>query len=138
MKRLARVGICILGLAGLCAAQGSGRTKGSPGRGSVANASSGAADPNAPKGLYPTSHGVLKSISGSQLFVELDDEHEMKFRMTRKTKIYLQSKDAQGKDSAKEVKASSLEPGQVLDIDMQITLDGSFEAVRVTARSPKP
>jgi len=88
------------------------------------------------KGAYPTSHGVLKTISGSQLFVEVDDEHEMKFRMTHKTKIYIQSKDGQGKNVVKEIKTSSLMPGQTVDIDMQSSLDGAFEAVRVTVLSP--
>lgn len=85
---------------------------------------------------YPTSHGILKSISGSQLFVEVDDEHEMKFRMTRKTKVYIQSKDGQGKNAVKEMKTSSLMPGQTLDIDMQISLEGEFEAVRILVVSP--
>ena len=88
------------------------------------------------KGAYPTSHGILKSISGSELFVEVDNEHEMKFRMTRKTKLYTQSKDGQGKNVAKEIKPSSLMPGQTVDIDMQSSLDGSFEAVRITVLSP--
>jgi hypothetical protein len=85
-------------------------------------------DPNAPKGVYPTSRGVLKSISGSQLLLELDDEHEMKFRITRKTKIF---------SGTQEIKASSLHPGQTVSIDMQSSLDGSVEAVRVTLETPK-
>ena len=43
----------------------------------------------------------------------------MKFRITRKTKIFTQTKDGQGKEVSKEVKISSLEPGQTLDIDME-------------------
>ena len=66
----------------------------------------------------------------------MDDEHEMKFRMTHKTKIYIQVKDSQGKNVAKEVKSSSLEPGQTVDVDMQTSLDGAFEAVHVTVVSP--
>ena len=90
-------------LAVLCSAQGrSGRGRTS-GRGAVPT---GAIDPNAPKGVYPTSHGIVKSVSGSQVMVEVDDDHEMKFRLTRKTKIYSQSKDAQGKLVSKEIKAS--------------------------------
>ena len=88
------------------------------------------------QGVYPTSHGVIKSIAGSQLFVQVDDEHEMKFRMTRKTKIYIQVKDSRGKNAAKEIKASSLKPGQTVDVDMQTSLDGAFEAVRITVVSP--
>jgi hypothetical protein len=89
------------------------------------------------QGVYPTSHGIVKSIAGSQLYVQVDDEHEMKFRMTRKTKIF--SQDKQG---AREVKASSLKAGQTVDVDMQTSLDGAFEAVRITvvrpnAESPK-
>ena len=86
------------------------------------------------KGCFPTSHGVVRSISGSkQLLVEVDEDHEIKFLdATRKTKIYSQSKDSQGKVVSKEIKASSLEPGQIVDIDMQSSLDGSFEAVHVT------
>jgi hypothetical protein len=125
-KRFARVGVCAAMLAALCFAQqdpGQGRPKGSSGKGgSVAPA-----DPNAPKGVFPTAHGTVKSISGSQLFVEVDEDHEMKFRLIHKTKIYLKSKDG-----LKEIKASSLEPGQTVDIDMQSSLDGAFEAVHIT------
>jgi len=66
-------------------------------------------------------------MSGSQLYVEVDEDHEMKFRLIHKTKIYSQSKDG-----LKEIKASSLKPGETVDIDMQVSLDGAFEAVRVT------
>ena len=83
------------------------------------------ADPNAPKGVFPTAHGIVKSISGSQLFVEVDEDHEMKFRLIHKTKIFTQSKDGQGKTVSKEIKASSLEPGQTVDIDMQSSLGSS-------------
>jgi len=85
-----------------------------------------------PKAVYPTAHGVLKSISRSILLVEVDEEHEMKFRLTRKTKFY--SSDKQG---PREIKPAALQPGQTIDIDMQTTLDGLFEAVRVTLVSPK-
>jgi len=116
--------------AGLCFGQaaGQGRSRGSNGRrGSVAPA-----DPNAPKGVFPTAHGSVKSISGSQLYVEVDEDHEMKFRLIHKTKIFKQSKDGQGKTVTKEIKASALEPGQTVDIDMQSSLDGAFEAVHIT------
>jgi hypothetical protein len=63
--------------------------------------------------------------------VEMDDEHEMKFRITRKTKIF-----SQGKQGTQEIKTSSLHPGQAVAIDAQSGLDGSFEAVRVTVESP--
>ncbi len=56
----------------------------------------------------------------------------MKFRITRKTKFYLQ--DKQG---THEIKASALQPGQTVDVDMQTALDGSFEAMRVTLSSQK-
>ena len=130
-KRLAGAGVCIVLLAGLSFGQrvpGQGRTKGSTGRGgSVAPA-----DPNAPKGVFPTAHGIVKSISGSQLYVEVDEDHEMKFRLIHKTKVFTQSKDGEGKIVTKEIKASSLEPGQTVDIDMQTSLDGAFEAVHIT------
>jgi hypothetical protein len=61
----------------------------------------------------------------------MDDEHEMKFRITRKTKIFSQSKQG-----SQEIKASSLHPGQAIAVDAQSALDGSFEAVRVTLESP--
>lgn len=129
-KRLARVGVCVVLAAGLSfgqGASGSGRGKGSSGKGgSVAPA-----DPNAPKGVFPTAHGTIKSISGSQLFVEVDEDHEMKFRLIHKTKIFMQSKDGQGKIVLKEIKTASLEPGQTVDIDMQSSLDGAFEAVYI-------
>jgi hypothetical protein len=75
---------------------------------------------------------VIKSISGTQLLLEVDDEHEMKFRITRKTKIF-----SQDKEGAKEIKASSLHPGQTVSIDMESSLDGSFEAIRVTLGIPE-
>ena len=111
VKGLGRVGIGIAVFACLCAGQ----------------------QREVPRGqVYPTSHGILKSISRSLLVVEVDDEHEMKFRITRKTKFY--SQDKQGEH---EIKASSLQPGQTVDVDMQAALDGSFEAMRVTLESPK-
>lgn len=131
MKRLALVGVCLMVSVGLCVAQGSGHKKGPTSRGgSVAPT-----DPNAPKGVFPTAHGTVKSVAGSQLFVEVDQDHEMKFRLIHKTKIFQQSKDAQGKTVTKEIKASALEPGQAVDIDMQVSLDGAFEAVRITVVS---
>jgi hypothetical protein len=131
MRGVCKAGICIAVLAGLCFGQRApvqGRTKGSASRGGSVSP----ADPNAPKGVYPTAHGIVKSLSGSQLYVEVDEDHEMKFRLIHKTKIFTQSKDAQGKIVTKEIKASSLEPGQTVDIDMQVSLDGAFEAVNVT------
>lgn len=129
MKHVARVGLVVSLLAGLCVGQVNpkqGRAKSVPGRGG----SPSTAEPNAPKGIYPTAHGIVKSISGSQLFVAVDEDHEMKFRLIHKTKIYIQGKDP--KDGLKEIKASALEPGQKVDIDMQNSLDGAFEAVRIT------
>jgi len=139
LKGLSRVEIWVGVFAGLCLAQlclaqgrmpGRGRTPGGLG------APATPVDPNAPKGVYPTERGVVKSISGSQLFVEMDDEHEMKFRITRKTKIYNQTKDGQGKTVAKEIKSSALEIGETVDVDMQTAPDGSFEAVRITVVPP--
>jgi hypothetical protein len=132
MRRVFTIGVCALLFGGLCSAQGRGRARSSVGRGGPATP----VDPNAPKGVYPTEHGILKSISGSQLFVEMEDEHEMKFRITRKTKIFTQTKDGQGKAVAKEIKSSSLEPGETVDVDMQTAPDGSFEAVRITVVPP--
>lgn len=73
--------------------------------------------------VYPVAHGVLKSIAGSELLVEVEQDHEMKFRVTRKTRVYSQ---------AKEIKASSLEPGQTLDIEMESARTGALEAIRIT------
>jgi len=73
-KRLARVVVCVLLLGGLSFGQrvpGQERSKRSTGRGGSVAPS----DPNAPKGVYPTAHGIVKSISGSQLFVEVDEDH---------------------------------------------------------------
>ena len=124
------VGLCLVQL---CHAQGSAQGQ-APGRVGTSGRSGATAhaNPNPPKGVYPTAHGDLKSIAGAQLLVQVDDDHEMKFRMTRKTKIF-----AQDKQGAREIKASSLQAGQTLDIDMQTSLDGVFEAVRVTVVSPK-
>jgi len=130
LKQLARIGVFVVFAVGLCFGQRpqAQAGKGSPGRG----ASAVPADPNAPKGVFPTAHGIVKSVAGSQLFVEVDEDHEMKFRLIHKTKIFQQSKDNQGKIVSKEIKASALEPGQMVDIDMQASLDGAFEAVRIT------
>jgi len=57
----------------------------------------------------------------------------MKFRITRKTKIF----SFQGGQGHQEIKVSALHPGQTISIDMQSGLDGSFEAVRITVESPK-
>lgn len=131
LKRFVRLAVCVVLVAGLCFGQGGtpaqGRTKGSTRRGG----SAAPADSSAPIGVYPTAHGVVKSIAGSQLFVAVDDEHEMKFRITHKTKSYIQTKDGQGKVVSKEMKTSSLQPGQTVDIDMESSLDGAFEAVRI-------
>ena len=130
IKPFCKTGIWVVVMTGLCFGQrapGQGRTRGSAGRGSAAPA-----DPNAPKGVFPTAHGTIKSIAGSQLFVEVDEDHEMKFRLIHKTKFFRQFKDEQGKIVSKEIKASALEPGQTVDIDMQASLDGAFEAVHVT------
>lgn len=111
VRRFVRVAIGIAVFALLCAGQQHGAPNGQ---------------------VYPTSHGILKSISRSLLLVEVDDEHEMKFRITRKTKFY--SRDKQG---THEIKVSALQRGQTVDVDMQTALDGSFEAMRVTLISPK-
>ena len=135
MRFLVFAGLCLpLVCPGQTQVPRQGRTKSSGGHGD----SAAPADPNAPKGVYPTAHGVVKSLSGSQLFVEVDDEHEMKFRITHKTKVFIQSKDAQGKNVSKETKTSSLEPGQTVDIDMQSSLDGAFEAVRIVVLGARP
>jgi len=84
-------------------------------------------DPNAPKRVYATSHGVVKSISKSVLMVAMDDEHEMKFRITRKTKFI---------SGDKSIKASSIESGQSVAVDAETALDGAFEAVRIVLESP--
>jgi len=52
----------------------------------------------------------------------------MRFRITRKTKIYAQKK---------EIKTSSLQPGQAVAVEAQSAVDGSFEAVRITVESPQ-
>ena len=102
------VGICLFGLAHLCFAQTSGQ------------------------GVYPTTYGVIKSISRSVLLLALDDEHEMKFQITRKTKF--SSRDKQG---LHEIKASSLQAGQAVTVEAQVALDGAYEAVHVTLAPPK-
>ena len=84
-------------------------------------------DPNAPKGVYATSYGVVKSISKGVLMVAMEDEHEMKFRITRKTKFI---------SSDKEIKSTSIEPGQSVAVDAETSLDGAFEAVRIVLESP--
>ena len=97
-----------------------GRASATAGRGALN-------DPNAPKRVYATSHGVVKSISKSVLMVAMDDEHEMKFRITRKTKFI---------SGDKNIKASSIESGQSVAVDAETALDGAFEAVRIVLESP--
>lgn len=72
----------------------------------------------------------MKSISKTLLVLAMDDEHEMKFRITRKTKFIV--KDKQG---SREIKPETLEAGQPLAVDAQTTLDGAFEAVQVVAEA---
>ena len=88
------------------------------------------------QGVYPISRGILKSISQGQLSVAVDDEHEMKFRITRKTRFFASRRD-QGKQRTEDVKVSSLQPGQTVAVEAQSSIDGSFEAVRVTIELPK-
>ena len=88
---------------------------------------------NKDQGVYATSRGVVKSVSKNLLFLRVDEEHEMKFRITRKTKFLVQDKDG-----THELKPSSLEPGQAIAVDAQTALDGSFEAVRVLVEAPNP
>ena len=136
LKGPSTAGICVvlagLGFSVLSFGQGKpsgrARTNGSPATGR----STSPADPKALKGVYPTSRGVLKAISRTQLLLGMDDEHEMKLRITRKTKIFSQSKQG-----IQEIKAASLQPGQAVAVETQSALDGSFEAVRVTVESPK-
>lgn len=88
-------------------------------------------DPNAPKGVYATSHGVVKSISKSALMMAMEDGHEMTFRITRKTKFL-----AGEKQGDQEIKASAIGSGQAVAVDAVTALDGSFEAVRIVLESP--
>jgi hypothetical protein len=88
-------------------------------------------DPNAPKGVYATSHGVVKSISKGVLMLAMDDEHEMKFRITRKTRFV-----SAVKQGTQDIRPSAIESGQVVAVDAETTLDGAFEAVRVVLESP--
>jgi len=113
----------MLALAALCAGQGRAPVRG---RGEGRSAPSAARD----KGVYATSHGHMKSLTKAQLVIAVDDEHEMKFRITRKTKFV-----AQDKDGSREIKSSSLESGQPVAVDAETALDGSFEAVRVVLES---
>jgi len=87
------------------------------------------------QGVYPISRGILKSISQGQLSVAVDDEHEMKFRITRKTRFFASRRD-QGKQRTEDVKVSSLQLGQSVAVEAQSAIDGSFEAVRVTIELP--
>jgi hypothetical protein len=113
LKRIFRIGISLAVFVLLC-----------PGQESPSKRKS-----EAPKTIYPTAHGVLKSIAGSQFTLEVEEEHELKFHLTRKTRIFLQNK---------EVKPTQLEPGQTLDIDMQASIDGSFDAIRINIAPANP
>jgi len=129
LSKSVAVGILTIALSASCWGQQQrapmrGRGSSTAGRGSPI-------DPNAPKGVYATSHGVVKSISKSVLMVAMDEEHEMKFRITRKTKFF--SGEKQG---SQEIKASAIESGQAVAVDAETTLDGAFEAVRVVLESP--
>ena len=102
------------------------------GRGGSTTGRGTPADPNAPKGVYATSRGVVKSISKSALMMAMDDGHEMTFRITRKTKMF-----AGEKEGSQEIKAAAIESGQAVAVDAETALDGSFEAVRIVLESPK-
>jgi hypothetical protein len=73
----------------------------------------------------------MKSMTKTQLVIAVDEEHEMKFRITHKTKFA-----ADDKQGGHEIKPASLEPGQALAVDAQTSLDGAFEAVRVVLELP--
>jgi hypothetical protein len=122
------VGILVIALSPFCWGQQRppmrGRGGSASGRGSLPKGS------DVPKGVYATSHGVVKSISKTLLTVTMDNEHEMKFRITRKTKFV--SGEKQGNQ---DIKASSIESGQPVAVDAETALDGSFEAVRVALES---
>lgn len=128
--KVAAAGIIVLGLSALCWGQQRapvrGRGGSTAGRGALPKSS------DVPKGVYATSHGVVKSISKSVLMVAMDNEHEMKFRITRKTKFV--SEDKQG---SHEIKGDSLESGQPVAVDAETAQDGSFEAVRVVLEPAK-
>jgi len=119
------MGILVLALSASCW----GQQRPARGRGSTAGRGT-LNDPNAPKGVYATSYGVVKSISKSALMMAMDDGHEMTFRITRKTKFV--SGDKQG---SQEIKASAIESGQAVAVDAETALDGSFEAVRIVLES---
>ena len=104
LSKAITVGIVLLGLASLCWGQG----------------------------VHPTTYGVIKSISRSLLLIRVDDEHEMKFQITHKTKF-----SSQDKQGSHDIKASSLEAGQAVAVEAQVALDGAFEAVRVTLGLPR-
>lgn len=101
------------------------------GRGGSTTGQGTSNDPGAPKGVYATSHGVVKSISKSALMMGMEDGHEMTFRITRKTKFI-----AGEKQGNQEIKASAIESGQAVAVDAVTALDGSFEAVRIVLESP--
>ena len=127
LSKSVAVGILVIALSASCWAQ----QQRAPARSRRFSAGRGTLnDPNAPKGVYATSHGVVKSISKSVLMVAMDDEHEMKFRITRKTKFF--SGEKQG---SQEIRASAIESGQAVAVDAETALDGSFEAVRIVLES---
>jgi len=116
------IGVLVIALAPFCWGQQRpvrGRNGSTAGRGALN-------DPNAPKGVYATSDGAVKAISKSALIVAMDNEHEMKFRITRKTKFI---------SGDKEIKASAIESGQEVAVDAQTSVDGAFEAVRIVLKS---
>jgi hypothetical protein len=76
---------------------------------------------------------VVKSISKALLTVSVDEDHEIKFRLTRKTKFSLPDKEG-----AHDIKSSALESGQTVSVDAETALDGSFEAARVVVEMSSP
>lgn len=124
LLKVIAAGICVCVLSALGWGQERAPVRGRGG--STAGRGLPSKDPKTPKGVYATSHGVVKSITKGLLTIGMDDEHEMKFRITRKTKFV-----AQDKDGSREMKASSVESGQPVAVDAETALDGSFEAVRV-------
>jgi hypothetical protein len=129
LSKTGPAGICALVLCGLCFGQGRPpiRSRGAAsGRGTIPAS-------NNTKGVYATSRGVVKSISKALLTVSVDEDHEIKFRLTRKTKFFLQDKEG-----AHDIKSSALESGQTVSVDAETALDGSFEAARVVVEMSSP
>jgi hypothetical protein len=79
--------------------------------------------------VRPTFEGDVKSVTKKELFITSDNGNGLKFRITGKTTAY---------DNDKKIQVSSLAAGQHVAVEVQINLDGSYDAVNIKVQAATP